>query len=102
MILRRLFSHSFKPLQKLLNSTTHSPLKSFIINSLPKSSFSSQKPTLKQERKEETTKFFVPPPREPYNDKDDADEINKYVEFPKELYLKLIGFSSQKLLNNLK
>ncbi len=93
MILRRLFSHSFLSLQKCLNSPTP---RSILLNSLPKSSFSSQRPAVKQERLEETTKFFVPPPREPYNEKDDVDEINKYVEFPKELYLKLIGFSYQK------
>lgn len=82
MILRRFFSHSVQNFQKLL------PVSSNKLISLESSPRNLRNFTT---MKEETTKFFVPPPREPYNEKDDPNETNTYVDFTKDLYYKFIG-----------
>ena len=83
MIIRHFLSNSLKTLQK---NVAMSPLKPFLL----KSTFSTSGP-FSEKPKPEYTKYFQPPKREPFNDKDDPGSKNTYVEYTKEMYLDFIG-----------
>ena len=85
MIIRHFLSNSLKTLQK------HVPLKPFLPNPSLNSSFSTTSGPFSEKPKPEYTKYFQPPKREPFNDKDDPGSKNTYVEFTKEMYLDFIG-----------
>jgi len=89
-----IISHFISGAMKGFNRHVISPIKPFLLNNLSISQFSeSEKP------KPEHSKFFVPPPREPYNEKDHPDDKNTYVPFTKALYYKLIGDFNHHLIH---